>query len=283
MLARRLPGLLPPLDASRRRSRRRWSTASPGSPATAGSSPSGRSARRTTPSRDAGLVGGSELASPGRDLARAPRRPLPRRAARVPPPRPRGDAPAARGRRGRDRARAAASVTYPAQVDARRRDEPVPVRPPRRPAARAAAAPRTSSCATGAASPGRCWTGSTCTSTCPRSRRALLGTGGAEPTAAVRARVAARAGSPGRARPRRDGARERAAPRRGAPRASARPTTPGKRLLAGGGRAARPVRARPRQGPARRADHRGPGGRGRGPGGARRRGDPVPRARSAAG
>ena len=44
---------------------------------------SGRSAARTTPISEAGLIGGGGVPHPGRDQPRAPRRPLPRRAARV--------------------------------------------------------------------------------------------------------------------------------------------------------------------------------------------------------
>ena len=52
------------------------------------------------------------------------------------------------------------SAIYPTQADARRGDEPVPVRPRRH--AGAAAAPSPSSRATAGGSAGRCWTASTC-------------------------------------------------------------------------------------------------------------------------
>ena len=89
--------------------------------------------------------------------ARAPRRPLPRRALGVLAPEPRGAAPAARGRARHDRPRPAGD-RLPDELHARRRLEPVPVRPRRR------ALPvlsRRSSIATAAGSPARCWTGST--------------------------------------------------------------------------------------------------------------------------
>ena len=98
MLARRLPTLLPPLALrggarGDRGAQRRGAAAPPRAPRRAAvprAAPLdlGRRARR----RD-------EHPAPGRGLARAPRRAVPRRAARVPAPRARGAAPAARGRR----------------------------------------------------------------------------------------------------------------------------------------------------------------------------------------
>ncbi len=66
----------------------------------------------------------------GRGLAGAQRRPLPGRAPRVPAPRARGAQAAGRGRGGRGVARREDGL-LPRAVHARRRDEPVPLRPPR--------------------------------------------------------------------------------------------------------------------------------------------------------
>ena len=70
-----------------------------------------------------------------RDQPRAPRRALPRRDAGVQPARARSAAPAARRGLGADRA-GGAHGGLPRAVHADRRDEPVPVRVPRRPGAR---------------------------------------------------------------------------------------------------------------------------------------------------
>ena len=62
----------------------------------------------------------------------------------------------------------------PGRLRAGRRDEPVPVRLPRRPEARRASVPRSRSRSTWAASAARCWTASTCTSKCRRCRSRTL-------------------------------------------------------------------------------------------------------------
>ena len=97
MLARRLPGDPAAARRSTRRSRSRGSGAPPGSGARA------RHARGPfrAPHHGISLAGldrRRRAAAPGRDHARAPRRPLPRRADRVPARCARGAAPAARGR-----------------------------------------------------------------------------------------------------------------------------------------------------------------------------------------
>ena len=79
----------------------------------------------------AGLVGGANPPQPGRGDARPPRRAVPRRALGVRAPEPRSAAPAARGRPRDDRPRPAGDG-LPDALHARRRLEPVPVRPRRR-------------------------------------------------------------------------------------------------------------------------------------------------------
>ena len=97
-----------------------------------------------------------------RDLARAPRRPLSRRAARVPARRARGDPPAARGAAGHGRARRR-RVRLSERLPARRGDESVPLRLSRRsPEGVRLRRPRARG-ATRASSPARCSTGSTFT------------------------------------------------------------------------------------------------------------------------
>ena len=98
MLARRLPGILPPLTFDE-------SLECTAIHSVAGLLPPGvrparrpaRSARRTTRSRTSALVGGGSLPAARRDQPRAQRRAVPRRAAGVRPARARGAAPAARG------------------------------------------------------------------------------------------------------------------------------------------------------------------------------------------
>ena len=105
----------------------------------------------------------------GRGLARASRRAVPRRVARVPAAGARLAAPAARERRGRDRARQP-SRHLSGALHAGRRHEPVPLRPRQRAGLRLQARRRTR-----AAPPtirrgcrARCSTASTCTSRCRR-------------------------------------------------------------------------------------------------------------------
>ena len=122
------------------------------------------------------LVGGGAHSAPGRDLARAQRRAVPRRDAGVRSPRARSAAPAARRRPRHDRPRRAHGGLSRA-LRAGRGDEPVPVRlPRRRPPRRAAARPRRSR-AIAAGCPARCAIASTSSSRCrpcpwPRSPKA---------------------------------------------------------------------------------------------------------------
>ena len=109
--------------------------------------------RRTTRASAVALVGGGSPPRPGRDLAGAPRRAVPRRVPGVPARRPGGAARAAGDRHHHDRAgRAAGRV--PGPLPAGRRDEPLPLRLPRLAATRPAAARRTRSRATRASSAG---------------------------------------------------------------------------------------------------------------------------------
>ncbi len=143
MLARRLPTILPPLSRAEAIEVTKIHSA-------AGRLPAGSGLVRTRPFRAphhgvsaAGLVGGGSSPGTGRDLARAPRRTLSRRAARVSPRRARSDPPAARGAAHRARARGRGE-RLPLRLPARRRHEPVPVRTRRDPpAAFARAATRT--------------------------------------------------------------------------------------------------------------------------------------------
>ena len=113
------------------------------------------------------LVGGGLRAKPGRSFARASRRAVPRRVSGIPAAGARLAAPAARERRGRDRARQS-SRHLSGALHAGRRHEPVPLRPrdpsPASPAsaARTCAAPPTIR----AGCPARCSTASICTSKC---------------------------------------------------------------------------------------------------------------------
>ena len=91
----------------------------------------GRSARRTTPSPRRAR-GRRRHAAPGRGEPRPPRRALSRRVPGVPALGPRGPAPAAGGRRGHHQPQAHVG-DVPGAADARRGDEPVPLRLRRRP------------------------------------------------------------------------------------------------------------------------------------------------------
>ena len=127
MLARRLPGILPPPSFDEALEITRIHSVA-GLGRGGARPPSGRSARRTTRSR-LGARRRRIAAAAGRDHARPPRRAVPRRAA------PSSRAP--RSRRCASRSRRAASrscavsgrSTFPARRDARRRVQPLPVRP----------------------------------------------------------------------------------------------------------------------------------------------------------
>ena len=156
MIARRLPSILPPLssDEAIEVTRIQSIAGLRGGGGPGHRAPVPRAAPhglRRRPRRR------REPAAARRGDAGPPRRALPRRAVRVRPPEPRGAAPAARGRPRHDRPRPAGDG-LPDALHARRRLEPVPVRPRRR------ALPvhaRPTSPATAAASPARCWTAST--------------------------------------------------------------------------------------------------------------------------
>ena len=142
MLARRLPGILPPLTRGRGARGRRGCSRSPAcSRPAAARHAARRSARRTTRRRRPALVGGGARPAARRAEPRAPRRAVPRRAARVPPRRAGGAARADGGWRAGDRRARSARSRYPCRTARDRGDEPVPVRR-RRPAARARRAPR---------------------------------------------------------------------------------------------------------------------------------------------
>ena len=127
--------------------------------APAGSGPRGAAALPRAASRHLGAGPRRRRRAAGsrRDLARAPRRALPRRAPRVPARRARGDPPAARGaaRHGRPRRR---RVRLPVRLPPRGRDEPVSLRLPAAIRGARARAIRASGAATRASSPGRCST-----------------------------------------------------------------------------------------------------------------------------
>ena len=142
MLARRLPGIMPPLTLDEaidvtRVLQRRGAAARRARHWCCG----GRSARRTTPSPAPGLVGGGGDAASGRGEPRPSRRALPRRVPRVPPLGARRPAAAARGRGGDDLPGADVGA-LPGAHHAGRGDEPVPVRLPRRPRSASARVPR---------------------------------------------------------------------------------------------------------------------------------------------
>ena len=200
LLARTIPGLLPPLDDAA-------ALAATVVASAAGEGPITELVRRP-PFRAphhtisyAAMVGGGPRLSPGEVTLRRPGRPVPRRAARVRARRARGAAPAARGGPGRDRARRAGD-DVPGPVPARRGDEPVPVRVRRRQRSRLRAARRASRSATSGGSPARCATGSTCGSRCRASPPlALVGgprAGGVRRSSAARI-AAARTVARGRA------------------------------------------------------------------------------------
>ena len=155
MLARRLPGILPPPSFDEALEITRiHSVAGLGDGRLAAERPFRAPHHTISPSGPGRAAG---RAPAGRDHAGPPRRPVPRRAGRVLPRRARGAAPAARGRVRRDHARPALAH-LPGPDDARRRVQPVPVRAPggRLPLQRA-----WTGCATAAGSAVRCWTGST--------------------------------------------------------------------------------------------------------------------------
>ena len=125
LLARTIPGLLPPLDdAEALAATIVASVAGDGAavarPPGAGPRPAPHAVVRGDGRRRAAAVA-------GRGHARRPRRPVPRRAAGVRPGRARGAPPAARGRPRLDRP-GRPGDDVPGPLPARRRDEPVPVR-----------------------------------------------------------------------------------------------------------------------------------------------------------
>ena len=127
MLARRLPGILPPLSPAEAIEVTRIHSV-------AGMLAADRPLVTTRPLRSphysasvAALVGGGPGADAGRGQPRAPRRARPGRVRRVPAARARGAAAAARGRPRQHRARRRAG-RVPGALPARRRDEPLSVR-----------------------------------------------------------------------------------------------------------------------------------------------------------
>ena len=178
LLARTIPGLLPPLDDAA-------ALAATVVASAAGEGPIHELRRRPpfrSPHHTVSYAGdGRRRPAPvaRRDHAGRPGRPVPRRAARVRPGRPRGAPPADGGGPGRDRA-GRPRDDLPGPVPAGRGDEPVPVRVRRHVGPRRAAARRSSRSATSGGSPGRSATGSTCGSRCRASRRSAL-VGGPDP------------------------------------------------------------------------------------------------------
>lgn len=134
MLAKRLPGILPDHeprgDDGVHRNLERLRSDGRKAPHTA-PAPLPRAAPHALRRRD----GGRGAAPAGRGIARAQRRAVSRRAARIPSGRARGHASAARGRR-RDRFRAPPDRGISQPVHARVRDEPVQVRLVRQPGGR---------------------------------------------------------------------------------------------------------------------------------------------------
>ncbi len=196
MLARRLPTILPPLTPDESLETTRIYSA-------IGRLAPGESLLSTRPFRsphhtisDAGMVGGGIDPAAGRDLARPPRRSVPRRAARVQPPQSGSAAPAAR-RGPRDDQPRGPLDDVPGRLRAGRRDEPVPVRLPRRPEARLQMCPDRGREVHGPHLAGRCSTASTCTSRCRRCRSRICRS---PPTAPAARRCASRCTGPARSR-----------------------------------------------------------------------------------
>ena len=263
MLARRLPGLLPPLRLDEALTVTTIHSV-------AGTLPPGIGPlMRAAVSRAAPHVLGHRarrrriVSAARRTEPRARRRAVSRRAAGVQPPR--------RSRRCGSRsnsgvvhiARAARSVIVSGARHARRRDESVPVRLSRRPARARCRCPPARSSGISSGSRGRCAIASICGSICRRCRgpmRARRDRG--ESSAAVRARVSPRArataGATGRA--------ERRTRRRRAARAACPPMPSAEALLATGGRAARLSVRGGHARPASRPHDRRPGRTRRGPG-----------------
>ena len=146
---------------------------------------------------DAGLDRRRVVAAAGRGEPRARRRALPRRAPRVPDQRARGAPPAARGR-GRDAEPRRHQPQLSRALHAGRRHESLPLRVPRRPGASLPLHADARASATWPGSRGRCSTGSTSTSRCPRCRTGTSRRRPPEETSLVGARACrggARSGS----------------------------------------------------------------------------------------
>ncbi len=162
MLARRLAGILPPL--TRARGDRGHADPLDRGRAASGLGPARGATLPRPPPRD--LERRSRRRRPAscsrRGVARPPGHPLPRRAARVPARRARGDPSAARGAPPLDRPRAGGRGVSLRRA-ARRRDESVPLRIPRRSAPPLRVRAARSRCATRASSPARCSIASTST------------------------------------------------------------------------------------------------------------------------
>ena len=137
MLARRLPGILPPLDADAALEVTRIHSVA-GARGRRAAARLAAAVPRAAPQRLDRRHRRRRAAPPaGRGEPRASRRAAPRRARRVPAAGARGAAPAARGRLRHGLARRRPR-RLPGPLPARRDDEPVPVRRPRRPCRRSA-------------------------------------------------------------------------------------------------------------------------------------------------